>query len=117
VVERLIVDTAQWARERGAREMSLNFAGMRRVIESANPAARTLAVTLHALDRWIEIAPLYRFTRKFRPQWRPRHLLLRSWLQLAVVAAVALRAEFGKAGAAPAEPVAEAAPVLRARPH
>jgi lysyl-tRNA synthetase class 2 len=100
VVERLIVEMVEHAKTIGAREVSLNFAGMRRVFESTSRLGRLSALVLRAFDPWIEIGPLYRFCAKFRPIWRPRSLLLASWSSLGVVGLAALVAEFG---AAPAE--------------
>lgn len=96
VVERLILEVIEYARSHGATEISLNFAGFRSLFESPRRGARAVTAALHAFDRWIELAPLYRFTAKFRPHWRPRHLLLRSWPELGWVALAALRAEFGR---------------------
>jgi lysyl-tRNA synthetase class 2 len=100
VVERLIVDVVEYGRARGVTEVSLNFAGFRRVYAGSGPGARTAAALAHLLDGWIELGPLYRFTAKLQPRWRPRSVLLRSWLDLGWVAAAALRAEFGRPGAA-----------------
>jgi lysylphosphatidylglycerol synthetase-like protein (DUF2156 family) len=104
VVERLIVDTVAYAREHGAAEVSLNFAGMRRVYAGRSLAARLAQVPLRLLDRWIELRSLYRFTDKFHPRWRPRQLRMRSWLDLVPVATAALTAEFG--GTRPESPPA-----------
>jgi lysylphosphatidylglycerol synthetase-like protein (DUF2156 family) len=98
VVERLIVETAHYARSAGAGELSLNFAGMRRVFTATGRAARVADALVHLFDRWIELRPLYRFTAKFHPHWRPRSVLLRSWWEVGPVAAAALVAEFGLAG-------------------
>jgi lysyl-tRNA synthetase class 2 len=100
VVERLIVEMADYGRARGVREVSLNFAGMRRVWAGHTPAARLAAVPLRALDRWIELRSLYRFTDKFDPLWRPRQLRMRSWLELIPVGAAALTSEFAARPAA-----------------
>jgi lysylphosphatidylglycerol synthetase-like protein (DUF2156 family) len=94
VVERLIAETVDYGRARGAREVSLNFAGMRRVYAGHTRAARLAAVPLRLLDRWIELRSLYRFTDKFHPVWRPRQLRMRSWLELVPVGAAALTSEF-----------------------
>jgi lysylphosphatidylglycerol synthetase-like protein (DUF2156 family) len=75
--------------------VSLNFAGMRRVYAGHTRVARLTAVPLRALDRWIELRTLYRFTDKFDPHWRPRQLRMRSWLELIPVGAAALASEFG----------------------
>jgi lysylphosphatidylglycerol synthetase-like protein (DUF2156 family) len=96
VVEKLIAEMVGYGREHGAREVSLNFAGMRRIYAGRSLAARLTAVPLRALDRWIELRSLYRFTDKFDPVWRPRQLRMRSWLDLVPVVVVALTAEFGQ---------------------
>jgi lysyl-tRNA synthetase class 2 len=96
VVERLIVEMVGYGRAHGAREVSLNFAGMRRVYAGHTVVARLAQVPLAALDRWIELRSLYRFTAKFHPLWRPRELRMRSWLDILPVGAAALTAEFGQ---------------------
>jgi len=45
----------------------------------------------------VELRPLFRFSAKFHPHWRPRSLLMRSWWEIAPVGAAALVAEFGRA--------------------
>jgi lysyl-tRNA synthetase class 2 len=105
IVERLIVDVLEYGRTRGVAEVSLNFAGLRRVYAGSGTAVRAVAALAHLLDAWIELGPLYRFTAKFQPRWRPRSVLMASWLHLVPVGAAALRAEFGRSGrlTAPAE--------------
>jgi lysylphosphatidylglycerol synthetase-like protein (DUF2156 family) len=93
VVERLIVETIGYARASGAGEVSLNFAGLRRVFESDAPLARTAATLAHTADRWIELRPLYRFCAKFDPHWRERSLMVGSWLSIATVGAAAILTE------------------------
>ena len=95
VVERMIVAVVEYARTHGGQEVTLNFAGMRRLYASRSTAARLVRLPLRVLDRWIELRPLYLFTDKFHPRWRPRQLRLRSWWELVPVAAAALTAEFG----------------------
>jgi len=104
VVERLIVDVVEYGLGRGVTEVSLNFAGFRGVYAGSGLAARTAATLAHLLDGWVKLGPLYRFTAKFHPRWRPRSVLMRSWLDLGWVGAAALRAEFGRAR--PAGPAA-----------
>jgi lysylphosphatidylglycerol synthetase-like protein (DUF2156 family) len=106
VVERLILAVADEGRAAGAEELSLNFAGLRRVYAGEVRGSRALLVPLHALDRWIELRSLWRFTDKFHPAWRPRELRLRSWLELVPVATAALTAEFG--ARPPVPPAADA---------
>jgi lysyl-tRNA synthetase class 2 len=95
VVERLIVEAVGYAQEHGAAEVSLNFAGLRRVFEARSRSGRLGMTVLRAFDPWIELGPLYRFCAKFQPTWRPRSLLLASWSSLGVVGLAALVAEFG----------------------
>jgi lysyl-tRNA synthetase class 2 len=95
IVEQLIVATVDYGREHGAEEVSLNFAGMRKIYAGRSRSARLLQVPLSALDRWIELRSLYRFTAKFDPIWRGRQLRMRSWLEIVPVATAALTAEFG----------------------
>jgi lysyl-tRNA synthetase class 2 len=104
VVEALIVATVDYAREHGAGEVSLNFAGMRKIYAGRTRSARLLQVPLSALDRWIELRSLYRFTDKFDPIWRGRQLRMRSWLEIVPVGTAALTAEFG------GQPTGEPAP-------
>jgi lysyl-tRNA synthetase class 2 len=113
VVERMILEMVGYARAHDATEVTLNFAGMRRVYAGDTVGARLLRVPLHALDRWIELRSLYLFTDKFHPRWRPRQLRMRSWWELVPVAFVALTAEFGARPPSSSEPApaAEAAPV------
>jgi len=113
VVERMILSMVDHARALGADEVTLNFAGMRRVYAGTSAGARLLQVPLHMLDRWIELRSLWLFTDKFHPRWRPRQLRMRSWWELVPVALVALTSEFGGRPAAvpsPSAPV-ETAPV------
>jgi len=102
VVERLIVEMVGYGRAHGAREVSLNFAGMRRVYAGHSLRTRVARVPLRALDRWIELESLHRFTVKFRPGWRPRELRFRSWLEIVPVGVAALTAEFGQRRMPPA---------------
>jgi lysyl-tRNA synthetase class 2 len=93
IVERLIVEIVGYAQASGASEVSLNFAGLRRVFESRTAPGRAGAALAHAFDAWIELAPLYRFCAKFHPQWRPRSLMLGSWSSIGAVGAAAIVAE------------------------
>ncbi len=106
VVERLIVEMVEYAKANGATEVSLNFAGLRRVFEATSRRGRLVTKVLHAFDPWIELGPLYRFCAKFQPTWRPRSLLLASWSSLGVVGLAALVAEFGATG--PGQPAGTA---------
>jgi lysyl-tRNA synthetase class 2 len=105
VVERLIIEVLEYGRTVGAREVSLNFAGLRRMFEVRGPMAPVVRTVTHAFDRWIELGSLYRFCAKFQPTWRPRSLLVRSWLEFGQVTAACMAAEFGD------RPVPAAGPV------
>jgi len=109
VVERLIVDVVEYGRTRGVAEVSLNFAGLRGLYTATGPVARAAAALTHLLDGWIELYPLYRFTAKFHPGWRPRSVLMRSWWDLPRVGAAALRAEFGRSPTGAGAPAGEVA--------
>jgi lysylphosphatidylglycerol synthetase-like protein (DUF2156 family) len=93
VVERIIVEAVAFARASGAREVSLNFAALRRVFESDAKLSRVAVGLAHITDPWIAIAPLYRFCAKFNPQWRQRSLMLPSWFGLAAVGTAAILTE------------------------
>jgi lysylphosphatidylglycerol synthetase-like protein (DUF2156 family) len=113
VVERMVLSMIDYARDHGADEVTLNFAGMRRVYAGETPGARALQIPLHALDRWIELRSLWLFTDKFHPRWRPRQLRMRSWWELLPVGVAALTSEFGGRRPVPPapSPAPEAAPV------
>lgn len=100
VVERLVVEAVAYAREHGVREVSLNFAGLRQVFDAHGPFARLARPFTHVFDVWIPLRPLCQFCAKFRPCWRTRYLLLRSWLDLGAVVTAAVSAEFGGARSA-----------------
>ena len=92
-VERLIVEAVGYARAAGVREVSLNFAALRRVFESDATLSRVAAGIAHVADPWIGIEPLYRFNAKFDPQWRQRSLMLPSWRSIPAVGAAAILTE------------------------
>lgn len=106
VVERLVVEAVTYAREHGVREVSLNFAGLRQVFDARGPFARLARPVTHVFDVWIPLRPLCQFCAKFRPRWRTRYLLVRSWLDLGAVVSAAVSAEFGAARPA-GEPAVE----------
>ncbi|PRX04084.1 UNVERIFIED_ORG: uncharacterized protein DUF2156 [Actinomadura viridilutea] len=113
VNERLIVEVVGYARRHGVAEVSLNFAAFRALLESAERglAERAGYRALHLLDPWIAVESLYLFDRKFRPAYRPRSIVFRSWWDIARLAAALLTLEFGRTRPAPApeEPLPRAA--------
>jgi lysyl-tRNA synthetase class 2 len=88
-VERLVVAVVEHARSLGVREVSLNFAGLRRVLESDAASARVAMALARGLDRWIDVRRLYQFSAKFQPAWRTRSLLMGSWLAVGTAAFLA----------------------------
>jgi lysylphosphatidylglycerol synthetase-like protein (DUF2156 family) len=96
LMEFLIVESIAWARERGASELSLNFAVFGDVLRSGSTAApwkRVFRKVLLRLDRLFQLERLNGFNRKFHPEWRPRYLCFESWIELPVVGLACLRAE------------------------
>ncbi|MEV5571572.1 phosphatidylglycerol lysyltransferase domain-containing protein [Spirillospora sp. NPDC052269] len=111
--ERLIVDIAEWAKEQRIEVVSLNFAAFRELLdaEDRRPVEKAGYQALHLLDPWIAVESLYLFDRKFRPGYRPRSIVFRSWADIGWLAAALLTLEFGRVGDVPAadhalEPVA-----------
>ncbi|WP_019634063.1 bifunctional lysylphosphatidylglycerol flippase/synthetase MprF [Actinomadura atramentaria] len=114
VNERLIAAIVEYAEKHGLAEVSLNFAAFRELLdtEDRNPLERVGYRALHLLDPWIAVESLYLFNRKFRPEYRSRCLLFRSWADIVLVAAALLTLEFGRTRPAHVAPVpaAEAEP-------
>lgn len=96
VNERLIVEAVLWARAHGIREVSLNFAAFKGLIE--DDADLGLLETAQAwlikrLNPYFQIQSLLTFNAKFDPRWVPRYLVFRSMRDLPPVAVAALSAE------------------------
>jgi lysyl-tRNA synthetase class 2 len=97
VNERLIIEAAEWARQRGITDLSLNFAAFRWVFDASPSAGRAIAArVVHLLDRFLDVESLYRFNAKFQPTWQPRHVLFESLYDIPLVVAAAIRLEFGR---------------------
>lgn len=95
--EALVCRALELAAERGACEVSLNFAGFAHLMaaEAAElEAHRRLARFLLRLigDRF-QMERLVRFNDKFQPEWRPRFLVYDSRLRLPRVGLRVLQAE------------------------
>jgi lysylphosphatidylglycerol synthetase-like protein (DUF2156 family) len=96
LMEYLIVESVEWAKEAGASELSLNFAVFGDVLRSGASARawkRAFRSILLRLDRLFQLERLNGFNRKFHPEWRPRYLCFESWAELPVVGLACLRAE------------------------
>ncbi len=107
VNERLIVAAIEYAARRGYGTVSLNFAAFRPLFEAhrlaeASPGTaprpgfwpRMTRRAVHLLDPLIQIESLYRFNAKFQPGWRPRSVLVSSWLDLPLFGVAAFGLEF-----------------------
>ena len=96
VNERLIVEVVLWARDHGMREVSLNFAAFRGLIEDdaeLGPLQSAQAWLIRRLNPYFQIQSLLTFNAKFNPRWVPRYIVYRSVGDLAPVAVAALSAE------------------------
>ncbi|WP_192809211.1 bifunctional lysylphosphatidylglycerol flippase/synthetase MprF [Actinomadura montaniterrae] len=113
VNERLIVEMIEYAGEQGHALVSLNFAAFRELLDSEERGALEKAgyQALHLLDPLIAVESLYLFDKKFRPAYKPRSIVFRSWFDIVWLAAALLTLEFGrtKPAAAPEEAVTEPA--------
>jgi lysyl-tRNA synthetase class 2 len=96
LMEYLIVETVDWARRQHVAELSLNFAVFAEMLRAdATSAAwrRGLRFCLCRLDRFFQLERLFRFNRKFHPDWRPRYMCLEHVLDLPIVGLAYLHAE------------------------
>jgi lysyl-tRNA synthetase class 2 len=94
----LIVEAARRLPALGVRRLSLNFAFLRAVLaaggEPGAPGRLRLARWgLRRLSGVFQIETLYRFNRKFDPDWQPRYLAVECVEELPRVAFAALKAE------------------------
>lgn len=98
VNERLIVEMIGYAARHGLGVVSLNFAAFRGLLaaEERNALERAGHRALHVFDRWIAAESLYLFDEKFRPSYKRRSVVFRSWLDAAWLAAAILTLEFGR---------------------
>lgn len=98
VNERLIVEMIEYAAKQGAGVVSLNFAAFRELLDSEDRKAveKVGYKALHLLDPLIAVESLYLFDKKFRPAYRPRSVVFRSWFDIAWLAAALLTLEFGR---------------------
>jgi lysyl-tRNA synthetase, class II len=80
--EALVCRALEVARERGVREVSLNYAGLGHLVRtgpSGGPIRRGLTrAVLRLLAGRFQMERLVRFNEKFAPDWRPRYLVYES---------------------------------------
>jgi len=94
MTEFLLVRAIELLRERGVREISLNFAAFARIVhEPKGPMQRAARRLILFGDRFFQIESLYRFNAKFFPRWEPRYFMFDGFRNLPRAALAAGRAE------------------------
>ena len=98
VNERMIVEVIDWAGTHEVREVSLNFAAFRNLLDPGADLEPGQAVEAFAIQRveghfGIQMDSLRRFNAKFGPRWVGRHLAYRSRGDLPAIMLAALSAE------------------------
>jgi lysyl-tRNA synthetase class 2 len=94
----LVVEAARQLPALGIRRLSLNFSFLRAVVAAGAEAdvplrLRAARWALGRLSGPFQIQTLYRFNKKFAPQWYPRYLAVEALEELPRVAFACLRAE------------------------
>ena len=94
LTEFLVARGAELLKERGVKEMSLNFAAFAKWMHSPErPHERILGKLVALGNRFFQIESLYRFNAKFFPRWEPRYLVYDGALGLPRAGIAALWAE------------------------
>ncbi|WP_055532797.1 phosphatidylglycerol lysyltransferase domain-containing protein [Streptomyces graminilatus] len=98
LMEFMVIELLQRAREIRITQVSLNFAMFRSVFErggriGAGPVLRLWRSLLSFFSRWWQIESLYRANAKYRPIWEPRFLLFEKSADLPRIGIAAARAE------------------------
>ncbi len=96
LMEYLIVETIEWARSYGVREVSLNFSVFAEAlrVRGGAPRRRRLArFLLLRCDRVFQLERLFSFNRKFQPEWRRRYVCVERYTDAPFVALAYLQAE------------------------
>lgn len=76
LMEFTIVRAIELLADEGVLEVSLNFVAFgKQLRDPEGLAERLLGGVLRVADRWFQIERLRRFSEKFQPSWRPRHLI------------------------------------------
>jgi lysyl-tRNA synthetase class 2 len=95
--EALVCRALTVARERGIRQVSLNYAGLAHLVRSQPARGRVsrwgVRLVMAPLSRRFQMERLVRFNQKFSPQWRPRFLVYESAAGLPRTIARVLQAE------------------------
>ena len=96
LTEFLVVETLDWARERGASELSLNFCALTDFLAPervTTPVRRLVRRGLLLADNVFQLERLYSFNRKFFPEWRRRYICVERFTDLPAVGLAYLHAE------------------------
>ena len=94
LTEFMVVKAVDLLRERGVKEISLNFAAFARWIHSPEKRSERALGKLIALGNpFFQIESLYRFNAKFFPRWEPRYLVYEGALGLPRASIAAMWAE------------------------
>ena len=94
--EALVARTLEYARERGMREVSLNFAGFAHLMAAdavLSRRQRILRACLERLHGRFQFERLESFNRKFAPDCRPRYLVYEARTHLPLAAVRVLQVE------------------------
>jgi lysyl-tRNA synthetase, class II len=94
LMEYLVVRVLDWARGKGADELSLNFCVFADLLaEPRGPLQAAARTAVRAGDRFFQLERLVVFSRKFAPDWRPRYLCVERLADVPLVAFSYLRVE------------------------
>ncbi|GGU53696.1 membrane protein [Streptomyces albospinus] len=98
LMEFMVLELIQRAKEVEITQISLNFAMFRSVFErgsrlGAGPVLRLWRSLLSFFSRWWQIESLYRANAKYRPIWEPRYMLFEKSTDLLRIGIAAARAE------------------------
>jgi lysyl-tRNA synthetase class 2 len=96
LMEFLITETIDWARDHDVTELSLNFAvfaDFLRADDDASVWTRALRWLLLKADRLFQVERLHSFNRKFFPHWRRRYFCFERWTDLPLAGLAYLHAE------------------------
>ncbi|HEY3961487.1 MAG TPA: phosphatidylglycerol lysyltransferase domain-containing protein [Gaiellaceae bacterium] len=96
LMEFLITETIDWARENHVVEVSLNFAVFADFLDADEDATRwtrALRWLLLKGDRLFQLERLHSFNRKFFPHWRRRYFCFERWTDLPLAGLAYLHAE------------------------
>jgi lysyl-tRNA synthetase class 2 len=96
LMEYLITETVEWARENAVTELSLNFAVFADFLhadEDASRLSRAFRWLLLKADRLFQLERLHSFNRKFFPRWRRRYFCFERWGDFPLAGIAYLHAE------------------------